>query len=475
MVAWNHVGSAAGTVLRAVNTAQSHVRTGAHGVRARVEQQVSESQWPPKLQGALGRWNHIPSVMEESRNIPRGSLPPLEVRVCSWNMHGSQLHPSDDLMQWLAPGGAAADIYAICVQELVDLGPRSFVMSASGDEHRQAALEAAIAQVLQRSGMSFARVCGFGMMGLALIIFIREELRPYFHGLDCDRVKTGLDGVGGNKGCVCARFALGDITFCFVNVHLASGQHASAERNQHLGQILSDAFQATSRNRGSTRPSKQGFHRSGAYHIARHHLAVITGDFNSRLDLPKEEAWPPGPQHSWVERDQILLGHLSNLRGFREGVVSFKPTYKYVPGTGELASNRCPAWCDRVVYQAEYGLVLEMLEYDSFPAMYNTSDHHPVAAHFEVVLPEMAAHGADPPQTGANHSVQSQHTEAQPKPRTNLPGAVPSPCHSTQAARAAAVTPAFFPPEMNITPEHPVKFVGSAYSSSTPSVILKPV
>jgi len=53
--------------------------------------------------------------MEESRNIPRGSLPPLEVRVCSWNMHGSQLHPSDDLMQWLAPGGAAADIYAICV------------------------------------------------------------------------------------------------------------------------------------------------------------------------------------------------------------------------------------------------------------------------------------------------------------------------------------------------------------------------
>eukprot|EP00439_Symbiodinium_sp_Y106_P065180 s1231_g10.t1 len=174
-------------------------------------------------------------------------------------------------------------------------------------------------------------------------------------------VLAGLDGIGGNKGGVCARFLLGSLSVCTVNVHLASGQQAVNERNQHLGQVLSDAFQSMS-SKGALRPAKNGFERTSSHRVAQHDLCIIAGDFNARLDLPKEASWPQGPQEAWLALDQIMLGQVSSLRGFREGVICFPPTYKYKIGTSILNTKRCPAWCDRVVYKASSTAVADLLE-----------------------------------------------------------------------------------------------------------------
>lgn len=190
-----------------------------------------------------------------------------------------------------------------------------------------------------------------------------------------------------------ARLLLGELSVCFVNVHLASGQQASAERNQHLSQVLTDAFQHTS-SRGAPRPAKHGYERRSMYSATANHFAVIFGDFNSRLDLPKEAGWPSGPQKLWLSLDEILLGQFASLRGFREGVISFPPTYKYKTGTSALNTKRVPAWCDRIVYKAESGIVAEVLEYDSFPDLNHTSDHHPVGATFEVSMPQSSHRNA---------------------------------------------------------------------------------
>eukprot|EP00435_Cladocopium_sp_Y103_P029124 s845_g7.t1 len=119
-------------------------------------------------------------------------------------------------------------------------------------------------------------------------------------------------------------------------------------------------------------------------------------------DLPKEAQWESETQEEWLLRDQIMLGQVSSLRGFREGVITFAPTYKYKIGTNMLNTKRAPAWCDRVVFKVDASCRAELLEYLSFPTLKLTSvtgpqngdsresvsnkekDHHPVTALFEI-------------------------------------------------------------------------------------------
>ena len=38
------------------------------------------------------------------------------------------------------------------------------------------------------------------MVGLSLLTFVSEHLEACIGEIDCDRVKTGIEGLGGNKG-----------------------------------------------------------------------------------------------------------------------------------------------------------------------------------------------------------------------------------------------------------------------------------
>ncbi|CAE7383413.1 Synj2 [Symbiodinium natans] len=291
-VAW---ASAAGeTAGAAFKKAAGAARVQAGQVKAVVDSQV----WPPfgASSGVASGAARSPFQSDEPH---AGSLPPVQIRVCTWNLHGNPIDPSDHIERWLRPDEDAADVIVVGVQELVDLGPKTMVLNTSGDEQRQAALESRVEQALQPRGSpgTYIKICSFGMVGLALLIYIQAWLQPCVRQLRIDRVKTGLDGIGGNKGGVCARFLLGSLSVCAVNVHLASGQHAVSERSQHLGQVLSDAFQSTS-SKGALRPAKNGFERTSSYRIAQHDLCIITGDFNARLDLPKEASWPQGSQEA---------------------------------------------------------------------------------------------------------------------------------------------------------------------------------
>jgi len=400
-----HISEGAGAARSGLDKGAGWAQQKVEKVKAKVEQEVGKNA----TSAAQPTWNHASS----SSAAAVGPLPPIEVRACSWNMHGSQIDPADDLTTWLAPEvGPLPDVLVVGIQELVDLGPRSVVLSASGDSGRQAALEARIEEVLKAScaeerghqsagGYSgpYVKLRSFGMVGLALVVYIRKGLMPHVDDVDCDRVKTGVDGKAGNKGCVCLRLRLGELSLCFINVHLASGQHAVAERNAHVTQVIKDAFQSVSQ-RGATRPAKCGFQRRSEYYVGLHHMCIILGDFNARLDLPSEAAWPTNLSvdasgetlsEEWqvyLKRDQLLLGQMSSLRGFREGMIRFPPTYKYAAtGSNQLATSRCPAWCDRVVFKTEYGTETELLEYKAFLEVKRTSDHRPVAAQILVALP----------------------------------------------------------------------------------------
>ncbi|XP_037078610.1 phosphatidylinositol 4,5-bisphosphate 5-phosphatase A-like, partial [Pollicipes pollicipes] len=73
-----------------------------------------------------------------------------------------------------------------------------------------------------------------------------------------------------------------------------------------------------------------------------------------------------------------------------EPTLTFKPTYKLVPGRrGLYATSRRPAWTDRILYKVnadvyeETRLTMEPLSYQSHPE-YTVSDHQPVSAEFRV-------------------------------------------------------------------------------------------
>ena len=77
------------------------------------------------------------------------------------------------------------------------------------------------------------------------------------------------------------------------------------------------------------------------------------------------------------------------FEGFSEGKVSFKPTYKYDPGTDDYDSSkkaRIPAWTDRILYRTvdeEVRKRLQLCNYDA-QNLFKISDHRPVFALFNV-------------------------------------------------------------------------------------------
>jgi len=308
---------------------------------------------------------------------------PLQIRVCSWNLHGSRVDSRDDIMEWLAPQGRRADMYVIGVQELVELSAKTFMSHKKDGARRLRGLQARLSVAFEQLNERFDVVCAFGMVGLALLIFCRQGLSPCITELDLDRVKTGLDGNYGNKGCVCARMIIGTFSACFMNVHLSSGQNAVEDRNNDLQTVLGEAFQARS-SRGHRRNPKHGFRRESRHHAAHHQFCVLFGDLNSRLDLLQEEELPPGPLEGLLPWDQLLRGRMTSQANFVEGSVKFAPTYKYKPGTCRLDTSRHPAWCDRALYKTDGGIFAEQLEYSSFPQLCFTSDHRPIAVHFVI-------------------------------------------------------------------------------------------
>ena len=71
---------------------------------------------------------------------------------------------------------------------------------------------------------------------------------------------------------------------------------------------------------------------------------------------------------------------------FKEGEITFPPTYKYDVGTHIFDSSRkkrVPSWTDRILFMDDSNKV-KQLEYSSVPGV-SMSDHKPVNGIFEVI------------------------------------------------------------------------------------------
>ncbi|KAL2146651.1 hypothetical protein VTI28DRAFT_3150 [Corynascus sepedonium] len=298
----------------------------------------------------------------------------------------------------------------------------------------KAALEAAIPP-------DYQLVVAEQLAGLLLLAYASPEIAPTISNVSTSSVGTGALGYLGNKGAVCTRIVLGEVThLLFVNSHLASGveDYYLERRVNQAQQIVNQArfepivISGVSEEE-KTKIGDEDFafwfgdlnfrldrlpgddirrllmlHTRGEYDLSKRELRresslegepivvhrssdssdeVMDRDPDRKpqnepdgkavenqaadddsVNLPDPDDFPQDPQEdpaslqatlsSLLPHDQLkrLIKERKVFHeGWREGPITFLPTYKYDVGTVALFDSsekrRPPSWCDRILYR----------------------------------------------------------------------------------------------------------------------------
>ena len=157
----------------------------------------------------------------------------------------------------------------------------------------------------------------------------------------------------GNKGACSIRFKYKDSTMTFAAAHLESGRgegHDAARRNM-LETIIKNSY-----------INERGTNMSW-YAWQSHDIKVIFGDLNFRPTLALDEE----QCHRLVEQDDIqslqyydeFIQFMNQpkhkkglLRHYKEGTITYGPSYKYIIKTNEYDPKRMPAYTDRILFES---------------------------------------------------------------------------------------------------------------------------
>uniref|UniRef100_A0A8C4WYY2 phosphoinositide 5-phosphatase n=1 Tax=Eptatretus burgeri TaxID=7764 RepID=A0A8C4WYY2_EPTBU len=292
--------------------------------------------------------------------------------VGSWNVNGRS--PPENLKAWLSCDPRPPDVYCIGFQEL-DLSKEAFVFQESFREKEWlAAISSALHPLATYGPVRLVR-----LVGMMLLVFIRKDLETKVSNTMFDSVGTGLMGRMGNKGGVGVHFMLHDTAVCVVNTHLAAHMDDVDRRNQDFHDVNGRmAFQSADPDNSPVSISKSD-------------VTLWLGDLNYRIqDLPIDQIKSLVNQKMFsqlLHHDQLTMQRQSGavFADFKEGDVTFPPTFKYTPGSSMWDNSdkgRAPAWCDRVLWRGDNIL---LLAYRSHMDLM-TSDHKPVSASLLVTV-----------------------------------------------------------------------------------------
>ncbi|KAA1477496.1 DNase I-like protein [Dentipellis sp. KUC8613] len=229
------------------------------------------------------------------------------------------------------------------------------------------------------------------LVGLFTCIFVKNAERVSLRHVALATIKRGMGGRYGNKGGIVARMTVDDSSLCFINCHLAAGQHHVRQRNGDIAAILEEKAVFPENDAEESLAYVGGGDGSM---VLDHELVFVNGDMNYRIDQRREAvvaAVKAGDYRSLLGHDQLLkemkLNRGFRLRAFHEGSLTFAPTYKYDRRTTEYDSSekrRVPAWCDRVLWRAQDEQRVAQLHYQRYEA--DVSDHRPISAGFRVTV-----------------------------------------------------------------------------------------
>ncbi|KAI9040606.1 phosphatase family protein [Aspergillus affinis] len=281
-------------------------------------------------------------------------------------------------------------LYVLGLQEIVDVSSPAEALRPYVDPAPANKWKAAVEKALP-SG--YQLVAETQLVGLLLLIYAAPSVVDSVSSVSCTNVGTGLLGYMGNKGGVAARLLLGETTsLVFVNCHLAAGADKGSLDRRNW-----DASQIVGRTKFDAIDSELTLRDEPTESIGKEDYAFWFGDLNYRLeDIPGDDVRQVLARHaedenskgqqsntssadpyedadphsdpaslqttisSLLPHDQLRLQQAKEKafhEGWREGDISFLPTYKYDVGSvarfDSSEKQRGPSWCDRILYRSQ--------------------------------------------------------------------------------------------------------------------------
>jgi phosphatidylinositol-bisphosphatase len=370
------------------------------------------------LEASYQRWI---TKQLESRALEYSQVHKVTICCASWNVNAREINDTCDLGKWLLSSTSPpADIYAIGLQEIVDLNVMNVVINSTASDDKSTYWHNQVLRVLHSTGVEYGLLTEKHMVGLQLMVFTRLSLRPSIGDVRSAHVYTGGYGVTGNKGGITIRFDIFDSPLCFVCAHFHANRENVEQRNLDFQTILQTTVlppmnTATKRpslstgnlNTSSSRPDSRRDSLPNRHYslnlkssnpgapltIDSHEQIFWFGDLNYRIveDLEEHHVFEIVQSGNWTglrSKDQLNVEREKGavFQNFEEGILNFPPTYKYQPGTNSYEQRpdkklRAPAWCDRVLWKSSNRESIQQLSYQVAPL--NISDHKPITAWFE--------------------------------------------------------------------------------------------
>ncbi|CAI7603107.1 unnamed protein product [Penicillium glandicola] len=300
------------------------------------------------------------------------------------------------------------DLYVLGLQEVVDISSPTEALRPYVDLAPSKRWKEAVQNVLPEG---YQLVSEVQLVGLLLLIYASPAIGDSISSISSTSVGTGLMGYMGNKGAVVTRLVLGETTrLVFINCHLAAGSDKSSLERRNW-----DSSQIVQRARFDPVWSEDDASGDSGEAIGDEDFTFWFGDLNYRLDdIPGDDVRQVLSRHTANEYDRERQARLSSSRfgdsgadsdeeetgpvtdpvtdeeidphndpaslqttissllphdqlglqqrkgaafhkGWREGNITFLPTYKYDVGSVAMfdtsEKQRGPSWCDRILFR----------------------------------------------------------------------------------------------------------------------------
>lgn len=315
-----------------------------------------------------------PNKLNNSNSTYKGMY--LNLFIGSWNVAGKEFPENHSIIQWLYPkeNMQIPDIYVLGFQEICNLNAKNIIVSHNS--HKVESWKNIIIKNLNQLG-KFSLVKCLDLIGIFIIILIKEELCEYIKNIDTIILRTGLYGTLGNKGSCLIRFEFDNYSFVFCCSHLKAGSSQANSRASEITEILNKSF---------------NLKNSEEINFKDHDFQFIFGDLNFRVDIDLQNCLSfieSGYLETLFLYDQLYTKKSINLdlMELAESPVNFPPTYKYQISTDEydLKDKRVPSWCDRILFNNTKKI--KGLEYNHVE-MFRESDHKPIYGIYQIQVKE---------------------------------------------------------------------------------------